>query len=94
MANDSIDDLKKRYELLREKQIAAQANLKTSTEELERIKVEAREQHGTDDLAALEKILDNMKQENQRKRTEYLAQLKDVEDKLAEVEKQFAEPGK
>jgi hypothetical protein len=92
MANDSIDDLKKRYEALRDKKVAAEANLKTSTEELDRIKTEAREQHGTDDLAALETILEEMKHENQRKRTEYLAQLKAVEDNLAAVEKQFAEP--
>ena len=94
MANEPIDDLKKRYEVLRDKKVAAEANLKTSTEELERIKTEAREQHGTDDLTQLEKILEEMKQENQRKRTEYLAQLKDVEDKLAAVEKQFAETAK
>jgi inhibitor of KinA sporulation pathway (predicted exonuclease) len=94
MANEPIDDLKKRYETLRDKKVAAEANLKTSTEELERVKAEAREHHGTDDLAQLEKILEEMKQENQRKRTEYLAQLKEVEEKLAAVEKQFAETAK
>ena len=94
MASEPIDDLKKRYETLRDKKVAAEANLKTSTDELERVKAEAREQHGTDDLAALEKILEEMKQENQRKRTEYLAQLKEVEEKLPAVERQFAESAK
>jgi hypothetical protein len=94
MASEPIDDLKKRYELLRDKKVAAEANLKTSTDELERVKAEAREQHGTDDLAQLEKILEEMKQENQRKRAEYLAQLKEVEEKLAAVERQFAESAK
>jgi len=94
MPGEPIDELKKRYELLRDKKVAAEANLKTSTEELERIKAEARQQHGTDDLPELEKILDQMKHENERKRTEYLAQLKEVEDKLAAVEKQFSETPK
>jgi predicted nucleic acid-binding Zn-ribbon protein len=91
MASDSIDDLKKRYEMLRDRKVTAEANLKTSTDELERVKLEAREQYGTDDLAKLEAKLEEMKQENQRKRTEYQGLLKQVEDKLAAVEKEFSE---
>jgi inhibitor of KinA sporulation pathway (predicted exonuclease) len=94
MASEPIDELKRRYDVLRDKKVAAETNLKSSTEELERIKAEAREHHGTDDLQQLEKILEDMKQENQRKRTEYLAQLKEVEDKLVAVEKQFSEAPK
>jgi hypothetical protein len=94
MKDDSIDDLKKRYELLRDKKVAAETHLLAAAQELDRLKAEAREQHGTDDLAELERLLDEMKRENQRKRTEYQTALQSVEVALAAVEKAFPDAGR
>lgn len=87
-----IDELKKRYEALREKRITAEADLKNANAELDRLKQEAREKYATDDLAELTAMLEKLRQENERLRREYEEHLADVENRLAEVEREFGKP--
>jgi phage shock protein A len=89
-ARQEIDDLRRRYERLRERRITAEADLRNATQELERLQREAKAAYGTDDLDELSHMLERMKQENERKRVEYQQHLDAVEAKLAEVEAQFA----
>ena len=88
-ARQDIEQLRRRYAALREKQITAQADLNNATKELERLKREARERHGTDDLTELTRMLEEMKRENERKRAEYQAHLDQVDQRLVEVEREF-----
>lgn len=85
---DEIDELKRRYEQLREQRIHAEADLKNANKELDRLKKEAREKYGTDELAELLGMLERMKVENERKRLEYEGHLAELERRLGEVEKE------
>ena len=89
-ARQDIEQLRKRYSWLREKQITAQADLNNATKELERLKREARDRHGTDDLAELTRMLEEMRRENERKRAEYQEHLDQIDRRLADVEREFS----
>lgn len=85
-----MDELRRRYERLRERRITAEADLKNANKELERLRNEAREKYGTDDLGELTRMLEEMQRENERKRAEYQQHLDGIEARLADVEAQFA----
>jgi hypothetical protein len=89
-----MDELRQRYENLKTQKITAEANLKTSTENLEALKNEAREKYGTDDLPSLRSKLEEMNQENERKRAAYQEHLKEIETRLAEVESEHTKARK
>ena len=94
MTNKTIQDietLRKRHTELDRKRAAAEANLKTATDNLETLKREARELYGTDDLDALRTKLEEMKKENERKRAEYQKHLDEIETGLNELDKQYAQ---
>jgi hypothetical protein len=86
-----IETLRKRHTELDRKRAAAEANLKTATDNLEALKREARESYGTDDLDALRAKLEEMKKENERKRAEYQKHLDEIENGLNELDKQYAQ---
>lgn len=86
-----IETLRKRHTELDRKRAAAEANLKTATDNLEALKREARELYGTDDLEALRAKLEEMKKENERKRDEYQKHLDEIETGLNELDKQYAQ---
>ena len=88
---EDIEELRRRHESLKTKKITAEANLKTSSQTLENLKKQAREKYGTDDLALLRAKLEEMTEENERKRAEYQKHLAAIETQLAEVEAQHAE---
>jgi hypothetical protein len=81
-----IDVLKERHERLKEKRIAAQTELATATKRLNELREQARAQFGTDDVNALQKKLEEMKEENERKRAAYQAHLEQIERQLQEIE--------
>lgn len=83
-----IEQLKRRYETLRDKKTEADTLLRTAEAELEKLKAEARERYGTDDVEALKKKLGDMEAENRRKRQEYQALLDGIERDLKHVEDQ------
>lgn len=82
----SIEELRDRFEHLKEQRTTAQANLRNVEEQLEKLKAQAREKYGTDDLAKLEKELERMRADNERKRTEYQAHLDGIDEKLGALE--------
>lgn len=87
-----IEQLKKRHKDLEEKKITAEANLNNASKLLEELKREAKSKYATDDPAQLQKKLQEMKAENERKRAEYQKHLEEIQARLAQVEQDFAEP--
>jgi hypothetical protein len=87
----NIEKLKRRYDELNEKKIEAKTNLTSAQERLENLKKEAREKYDTDDLEELKRKLKEMKDENERKISEYQAGLDKIERDLLEVEKKYNE---
>ena len=90
-APQDIDQLRKRYVQLDRKKIEAETSLKAAGDQLKRLKKQARDAYGTDDVDELAKKLAAMQAENERKRSEYQKHLDDVEAKLAAVEEQHRE---
>src|SRR3954453_15813268 len=86
----SIEQLQRRHEQLNTQKIQAQTKLESARQQLEALKREAREKYGTDDLAVLRQKLADMKDENERKRADYQAELDRIETDLAAVEERFA----
>jgi hypothetical protein len=89
-AEQTIDELQSRYQALHKRQITAEANLNHAREQLERLKLEAREKFGTDDVTQLARELERMRNENEAKRKKYQADLDRIECDLAAVEERFA----
>jgi hypothetical protein len=88
---ETIETLRQRHARLNERKITAAADLKNAEEQLSRLKHEAREQFGTDDLTQLQKQLESLNAENERQRAEYQQHLELIETQLAEAEKNFGD---
>ena len=89
-----IEALKKRHRQLDTQRIAAGANLKQASEQLEQLKKEARELYGTDDLRQLQDKLREMKLDNENKRVEYDKHLAEIEKELDRIEQDRPGPPK
>lgn len=85
-----IEQLKKCHKDLEKQKTTAEANLKTATEQLDALKEEARSRYDTDDPAQLKTLLQQMKDENERKRREYQSHLEQIQSRLAEIELQYS----
>ena len=83
-----IEALEKRHKVLETKKITVEAHLATSKGTLEKLKQEAREKYGTDDIVELCAKLEKMTRENERKCADYQEHLTAIETELAEVEAQ------
>ena len=88
-----IEQLKKKHKELEKQKTTAEANLKTATDQLEALKEEAKQKYGSDDLDQLRRRLAEMKESNEKKRADYQKHLEEIEIRLAQVEKEFSNPG-
>jgi chromosome segregation ATPase len=88
-----IEQLKKKHKDLERQKTTAEADLRNATQQLDALKEEARQKYGTDELEQLRARLAEMKQSNEKKRADYQKHLEEIEIKLAQVEKEFANPG-
>jgi chromosome segregation ATPase len=84
-----IESLRKRYTELDRRKAAAEANLKTATENLDVLKEQARKTYGTDNLDELRAKLEEMRRENDRKRSDYQQHLEQIESRLSEIEREY-----
>src|SRR4051812_48602102 len=89
-SQQTIEQLQQRYQKLDRRKIEAETNLKNASEQLENLRKEARTKYGTDDLESLKKMLSDMREENERKRREYQAQLDGIDRELEKVETEFS----
>ncbi|MFY9234296.1 MAG: hypothetical protein WAO58_07535 [Fimbriimonadaceae bacterium] len=87
----TIEILRQRYEDLNKKRTQAETLLQKANEELEKLKAEAKSKFGTDDLAEMQKQLEQMEQENLKKRREYQRLLDGIEADLKSVEEKYAQ---
>ncbi|SRR5260221_7969654 len=87
-----IDALKKKHKTLEIQKAKSEESLRNATETLEALKEEARAKYATDDLEQLRRKLQEMKDQNERKRAEYQDHLAEIETRLAQVEKNFTDP--
>jgi chromosome segregation ATPase len=90
-SKSEIDELRRRYEELRDQRVAAETNLANANAQLEAFKQQARENWGTDDLDALKEKLEHMRVENARRQTSYREHLDQIESELKAVEQKYAE---
>jgi len=88
---ETIEQLRERYDKLNHRKTEAQTLLKSAEGELERIRADAREKFGTDDLEALKKRLAELEAENLRRREAYQKQLDSIDTALKEVDKKYEE---
>src|SRR5262245_1560510 len=88
----SIEELQKRYQKLNTRKIQAETNLENARMQLERLRKEAREKYGTDDVDELRNKLNQMTAENEEKRSKYQVELDGIERELEAVEQKFATP--
>lgn len=89
-AKQTIEQLQQRYDDFKSQKVKFETQRDAALEELENLKQEARDTYGSDDVAQLEKILQQMKAENEAKRSEYQQLLDGIDAKLAEVQAEFA----
>ena len=85
----TIEQLQQRYEQLNTKKIQSATLLQSARKQLDALQSEAREKYGTDDLAALQAKLQQMKDENEQKRAAYQVELDRIDADLAQVEQNF-----
>ena len=88
-ANQTIDQLKKRFEELSLKKVKYETQRDTAANELADLKKQALELYGSDDVKQLEKMLSEMKAENEKKRSEYQASLDKIDENLRSVQESF-----
>ena len=85
----TIEQLQQRYQRLNTQKIQSETKLEEAKKQLDKLKAEARQNYGTDDIAQLRKKLQEMKDENERRRAAYQADLERIESELASVEQKF-----
>lgn len=86
----SIEELQRRYQGLHTKKTQAETLRDEARKRVDELKAQAREKYDTDDVAELQKMLEERIAENARKRAEYQAELDKIDQGLAEVERRFA----
>jgi chromosome segregation ATPase len=86
----AIEELQSRYDQLSHERTRIGTQRETAQKQLETLQSRAVKEFGTADLEELEKQLQAMKLENEKKRAEYQASLERVERDLSEIETKFA----
>jgi hypothetical protein len=90
-AVQTIEQLQARFQEFTKQKIVVETDRKHALEKLAELKASAREKYGSDDLEQLQQTLEKMKADNDRKRARYQQDLDNIEQKLAEIEEQYAE---
>ena len=88
-SNQTMDQLKKRFEELSLMKVKYETQRDSAASELADLKAQALELYGSDDVKQLEKMLSEMKTENEKKRSEYQASLDKIDANLQSVQESF-----
>jgi len=88
-SNQTMDQLKKRFEELSLMKVKYETQRDSAAGELADLKQQALEVYGSDDVKQLEKMLAEMKTENEKKRSEYQASLDKIDANLRDVQESF-----
>ena len=90
-ASQTIDELQKRYQALSDQKIKVETQREHALEQLDKLKAQAKELYGSDDVGQLKKVLDEMKLSNEEKRSQYQASLDSIDADLAAINEKFSE---
>ena len=90
-ASQTIDELQKRYQALSDQKIKVETQREHALGQLDKLKAQAKELYGSDDVGQLKKILDEMKSSNEEKRSQYQASLDSIDADLAAINETFSE---
>ena len=88
-SNQNMDQLKKRFEELSLMKVKYETQRDSAACELADLKEQALDLYGSDDVKQLEKMLAEMKAENEKKRSEYQASLDKIDANLRNVQESF-----
>ncbi len=88
-SNQSMEQLKKRFEELSLKKVKYETQRDAAASELADLKRQALELYGSDDVKQLEKTLAEMKTENEKQRSEYQASLDQIDANLKSVQESY-----
>jgi DNA repair exonuclease SbcCD ATPase subunit len=83
----TIEQLKKRFELLNETRIKIETQRNAAQEQLAQLREAAIAQFGTDDVEKLKAQLAEIKAENERQRAAYEQSLNAIDERLAQIDK-------
>jgi len=86
-----IEKLESRYKSLYDTKIRVETELETTQKELSRHKETAKKNWGTDDVNELEKKLQSIKDENEKKRSDYQKHLDSIESQLKNIKNDVTE---
>lgn len=87
----SIAELQKRYESFMAEKVKYETQRDSAADELAKLKKQAMDQYGSDDIGKLEQMLADMKAENEKRTREYQASLDKIDQNLKDVRDSFAE---
>ena len=88
-SNQSMEQLKQRFEELSLKKVKYETQRDAAASELADLKRQALELYGSDDVKQLEKTLAEMKTENEKQRSEYQASLDQIDANLKSVQESY-----
>ena len=88
-AVQTIEQLQARFTEFQKQKIVVETDRKHALEKLQELKTVALEKYGSDDLEQLQQTLEEMKADNERKRSKYQQDLDAIETKLVEIAEQF-----
>ncbi len=83
---ETLETLKKEYKDLDTLKIRTDQDIANLQKQLEELESRAEAEYGTSDLAELEKILEERRQENERRVQEYEQHIQEVKDSLAQID--------
>lgn len=84
--NQSIEELAKTFNTLREEQIRTDTKLKTAQDLLKQSKSEAKSEWGTDKIDELKDLLKTQNKENEKTRAAYQIHLENIQTQLNSIE--------
>lgn len=84
---EKLLELKKEHQKLHEKKIATERDRQNLEERLRELREQAEREYGTSDIEALRRLLEERRQENERMVADYERHVKEINDRLAEIEK-------
>ena len=88
-AIQTLEALQARFQSLSDEKIKVATQREHAQQELQKVKADALEQFGSDDLKTLKARLAEMKKNNEQRLIDYQKQLDQVEQKLVEIDEKF-----
>lgn len=86
-ADRTFERLNETYAELKSEKDGLAGQIKQLEESLKTLKKDLKDQHGTDDLGKLQKLLEEKEKDNAKKSEQYEKHLVDLQEKLASLEK-------